>query len=459
METSCTKWYRNLSRGLGLAFLFPVPPERFCATPWALALLAIADFLLNLVVSFVLVGRTGSFAYAAVTSFYFHLPLFLFYGFLTSRLLGRPALTLAVPVALVALSLPVELTHAILERLSQLKSLGWLEDYLYVPHYYRFYLWWLTAALVFLFRMKGASMARRLAAGLLFVVVVAIPLWFFPRGDLWVSGGGSESGELHLTDEVLSAQQRLLDGELAALLPGKKGVGNLYFVGFAGDATQDVFVKEVSAAQRLFEERFGASGRSVVLANNPRTATRIPFATVDNLGRTLARIGQVMNRDEDVLFLYLTSHGSRDHELAVSNYPLELADVTPETVRNQLRKSGIVWRVVVVSACYSGGFVEPLKDDHTLVITASDATHESFGCGFGEKFTWFGEALVDDALRETFSFTEAFDQASETIHEWEAEQRETPSNPQFWVGKEMEKKLPVLARELNARGKRKGGGR
>jgi hypothetical protein len=456
METPFKEWYRNLYRGLGLAFLFPVPAERFAATPLALAFLAISDFLLNLIVSFLLVGRAGSFAYAAVTSFYFHLPLFLFYGYLASRLLDRPVVTLAVPVALVAVSLPIELCHAILERLSQLKSLGWMEDYLYVPHYYRFYLWWLTAALVFLLRMKGVRFARRLAAALLFVVLVAAPLWFFSRGDLWVSGAVCESGELHLTDEVLAAQQRLLDGELAALLPGRKGTANLYFVGFAGDASQDVFLKEVNAAQRLFEQRFGTFGRSVVLANNPRTATRIPFATVDNLGRTLARIGQVMNRDEDVLFLYLTSHGSREHELAVNNYPLELAGVTPETVRNQLRKSGIVWRVVVVSACYAGGFVEPLKDDHTLVITAADATHESFGCGFGEKFTWFGEAFVDDALRDTFSFTEAFELANQTIREWETEQHETPSNPQLWVGKEMERKLAVLARELESRSKRFG---
>jgi hypothetical protein len=108
--------------------------------------------------------------------------------------------------------------------------------------------------------------------------------------------------------------------------------------------------------------------------------------------------------------------------------------------------------VLVVSACYSGGFVEPLKDDHTLIITAADATHESFGCSSGEKFTWFGKAYFNEALRGSYSFTTAFASARETIRKWEAEQGETPSNPQIWFGKKMEQKLVQLEKRLAAGG-------
>jgi hypothetical protein len=158
-----------------------------------------------------------------------------------------------------------------------------------------------------------------------------------------------------------------------------------------------------------------------------------------------------MNREEDVLFLFLTSHGSPEHVLTVDNGPLELDGLTPEMVRRMLRKSGVTWKVLVVSACYSGGFVEPLKDDHTLIITAADATHESFGCSYGEKFTWFGNAYFKEALRHTYSFTAAFTQARQTIRKWEAEQGESPSNPQIWVGKKMENKLAQLEKRLAAR--------
>jgi hypothetical protein len=444
--------WRNLSGGMRMALLLRVEPDRLCATPAALALLALTDLALNLAVCFFLVGRSGGLSYSAIPSFYFHLPLLLFFGYLAGRIHSRPSLVTVVPVALVSLSIPIELFHGLLERLSLLRHLEWLGPYLEAPHYYRFFWWWAVAGLLFLARLKPAAAPRRLAVELLFLVLLVAPLWYFPRADLWVSASEEgESGELHLTEQVLAAQARLLDGQLAGLLPGRKKVPDLYFVGFAGDATQNVFLKEVTAAGRLFTERFGTFGRTVILANNPQTAATLPFASATNLERALTRVGQLMNRDEDVLFLYLTSHGSREHELAVDNLPLELSDLRPEKLQQILKKSGITWKVVVVSACFAGGFIEPLKDDHTLIITAADASHESFGCGFGEDFTWFGEAFLGDALRQTYSFTTAFEKARETIRKWEEEQGETPSNPQIWVGKAIGKKLPQLEKRLAER--------
>ena len=432
-----------------LSLFLRVEPDRFHATPGALALLALCDFLSNLAVSYFLVGRGGSFAPSAVPAFFFHLPLLLFCGYLAGRVLSRPPLVGVIPVALVALSIPIELCHGVLERLALLRQFEWLDPYLEAPHYYRFFGWWAAAALLFLLRRAWPSLSRCCALFLLFAALCT-PLWIFPRADLWVSAaeGGGESGELQLTEKVLTAQERLLDGQLAGLLPGVKGETHLYFVGFAGDATQDVFLKELLAAEKLFETRFGAARRSVILANNPQTAATLPFASATNLDRALSRLGQVMNRSSDVLVLFLTSHGSRDHELSVNNTPLELDQLTPEMVRGMLRKSGINWKVVIVSACFAGGFIEPLKDERSLIITAADATSESFGCGAGENFTWFGEAFLGQALRQTFSFTQAFERARGTIRKWEDEQGETPSNPQIWVGKGIAKKLALLEKQL-----------
>ena len=447
---------RNLLGGLRLSLFLRLAADNICASPGALALLAITDLLLNLTISFLLVGRGGSFSYSALPPFLFHLPLLLLFGLLAGKTLSRPSLLTVIPVALVALSIPIELCHAGLERMAQLRALEWLVDYLVAPHYYRFFWWWVLAALLFLFRLRPAVAPRqRSTVLLLFLVLVVPPLWYFPRADLWVSAAESgESGVLHLTEDVLTAQSQLLERRLAGLAPGHRGAADLYFVGFAGDASQDVFLKELTAAEQLFENRFGTTGRSVVLANNPRSATTIPFATASNLERAVVRVGQVMNRDEDVLFLFLTSHGSSEHELVVSNPPLELSGVTPERVRGMLKKSGITWKVVVVSACYAGGYIDPLKDDHSLIITAADKSSESFGCGFGEDFTWFGDAFINGALRSTFSFTAAFEAARETIRQWEQEQAETPSNPQIWVGKAMGEKLAGLERELEARASR-----
>jgi hypothetical protein len=105
--------------------------------------------------------------------------------------------------------------------------------------------------------------------------------------------------------------------------------------------------------------------------------------------------------------------------------------------------------VVVGSACYSGNFIEPLKDDNTLIITATDAFNQSFGCGNGEKLTWFGKAYFDDALRRTRSFTEAFGLARKEVAQREREQKYTASNPQMYLGAAMRGKL----RRLEAQGR------
>ncbi len=441
---------RNLGRGVTLALFRRVPPAGFAHKPADLALLAGSDLGLNLVLSFLLVGAAGSFGTSAIPAFFFHLPLMLFCGLLAGKVLRRPSLTTLLPTALISLSIPLEVLHGALEGIANLPRLQWLGDWLEAPHYYRFFGWWLAGAVFFLLRLTPVRLSRRLASIGLFLLLVALPLWYFPRGDLWVGEGTRGAEELHLTEEVLDAQPRLLDEQLASLLPGRSGMPHLYFVGFAGDGGQDVFMREVTAVARLFTTRFGTAGRTVTLINSPQTATSQPFATATNLARTLDRIGSVMNRDNDVLFLDLTSHGSADQTLAVDNGPLELDELTPEMLRRMLDRSGIKWRAIVVSACYAGGFIPPLQDDHTLIVTAADATHESFGCENGKDFTWFGKAYCDEALRHTYSFMTAFERARETISKREKEEGETPSNPQIWVGEAMRRQLPLLEKQLAA---------
>jgi hypothetical protein len=108
----------------------------------------------------------------------------------------------------------------------------------------------------------------------------------------------------------------------------------------------------------------------------------------------------------------------------------------------------IRWRIVVVSACYSGGFIEPLKSDTTLVITAADAQHTSFGCGSESDFTYFGRAYFDQALRKQASFIAAFDDARRIIEARERGEGKTPSNPQMYVGKAMKERLAGFEAEM-----------
>src|SRR5439155_7151900 len=156
-------------------------------------------------------------------------------------------------------------------------------------------------------------------------------------------------------EEAFYLQPRLLQRDLAALERGRKGVIDLYFVGVAGDANQDVFMKEVNAVTTLFDERFDTAGRSVRLINNPSAVSEAPIASGTSLGMALKRIAEVMDPD-DIVFLFLTSHGSREHRFSLAFWPMAFDVLDPPRLRRLLDESGIKRRVVVVSACYAGGF-------------------------------------------------------------------------------------------------------
>jgi hypothetical protein len=158
-----------------------------------------------------------------------------------------------------------------------------------------------------------------------------------------------------------------------------------------------------------------------------------------------------MNTDEDVLFLYLTSHGSEKHELAVDFRPIRFDPIDPAALNAALAESGIRWRVIVVSACYSGGFIDALKNDATLVITASSADRQSFGCGSGSDATYLAQALFGDALKKTHSLEAAFERAKELIEQWEREKGFTASQPQMHVGPAIRSQLAEIERRLEGR--------
>jgi hypothetical protein len=159
-----------------------------------------------------------------------------------------------------------------------------------------------------------------------------------------------------------------------------------------------------------------------------------------------------MDKDNDVLVVYLTSHGGSDFKLAASHWPLEVEPLTPQLLRAALDRAGIRNRVIAVSACYSGGWVAPLASDNTLVMTAADATHTSYGCGRLSELTYFGRAMFDEQLRNTHSFEQAFANAVPIIkqREIDAGKDDGFSNPQISVGSGIRPLLQNLEKRLQA---------
>jgi hypothetical protein len=220
-------------------------------------------------------------------------------------------------------------------------------------------------------------------------------------------------------ETALYAQKPLLDKALASLKPREPGRINLYLLAIAGDGSQEVFRREVQFVQAEFARRFGTEGRSVALINSRNTVGSAPMATITSIRQALNAIAGRMNRQEDILFFFLTSHGSREHELTLGQSGMELPGLRAPELARLLKESGIRWRVIVVSACYSGGFIDMLRDERSLVMTAARRDRRSFGCADENDFTYFGRAFFKESLPKARSFVEAFRRAEALVGEWE----------------------------------------
>ena len=149
---------------------------------------------------------------------------------------------------------------------------------------------------------------------------------------------------------------------------------------------QGVFWREATSAAQIVANRFG--GDPVVVKFNSKTGGD---ATVKTLAATLQAEAKKINGESDVLFLILTSHGSRDG-LAVSAGRL-VETLTPSNLAEMLHRTGVQHKAVSfqLAILASSFLASPMSD--TLVITAADANHASFGCEDNAKWTLFWRCL------------------------------------------------------------------
>lgn len=316
---------------------------------------------------------------------------------------------------------------------------------------------WTLGVVLFIVREVTRGGALRMIATALAVTALAIaPMAIVRKHPLWFDGRARVASQDHDRDErnlhaFLFAQADHVHAAEAALAPERPGVEDLYFVGFAGWGAQDVFLNEVTAAQALFDERFDTRGHSLALANDPSSRRKLPMATKLNLGHVLKAVGERMNPEEDVLFLFLTSHGSEAGlSLESSGHPYMATEgsLSPSELSALLEETRIKWRVIVVAGCETGVFIAPLQNEHTLVATASAHDRKSFGCESGRQFTEYGRAVFAEQLLRERSFETALLNANAAVAEREKERGLTPSLPQLSVGSAIREKLRGLERRV-----------
>jgi hypothetical protein len=220
---------------------------------------------------------------------------------------------------------------------------------------------------------------------------------------------------------------------LAALAPQRKGVVDAYVISVGLDS-DPVFGREAREAGKVLARRFDAAGRTLVFAGTDGSGPNaLPNGSLTALTLGLARIAELMDKQQDVLVLYTTSHGAQVG-IAYHDGNNGYGILSPERLAAILDELGIKNRVLILSACYSGIFVPTLSSDTTALFTAASSERPSFGCMSENDWTFFGDAMINHGLRKPQPLEKASDEARMLIGEWEGDARLPPSDPQVSIG-------------------------
>ena len=317
--------------------------------------------------------------------------------------------------------------------------------------------WSLLAQLAVMLRGGDRAPPRRALAVLAVALGCTLTNYLAPNPPFWreeAADGDEQDDPVRFTQEVVEEQVPLLADKLAALKPQRPGIADMYTITFAPYQSEEVFRRESRMVSEVMAKRFDAAGRGLQLLNHRENVEDMVWATPLNLQRAIAGVAETMDLDEDVLFIHMTSHGASNGELAADFWPMEVDPVTPQDLKRWLDDAGIKHRVISISACYAGNWIEPLAGEDTLVMTASDADHTSYGCGKKSPLTFFGRAMYDEQLRNsTLSFEQAHAAARVIIAQREkaAGKDDGYSNPQIKVGSAIRAYLEKMRARLGGK--------
>jgi Peptidase C13 family len=258
------------------------------------------------------------------------------------------------------------------------------------------------------------------------------------------------------------AQQKRLSAALAALQPQRAGVVDAYIVSLALDS-DPVFGREATESAKILSRRYQAGGRTLVMtAHDDEALTGPPQASPPDIAAALAGVAAKMNLKEDVLILFATTHGGADVGLVYRDTDKGFGMIAPVHLAAMLDGLGIERRMIILSACFSGVFLNDVAKDNSVVVTAAAADRTSFGCEPGNDWTFFGDAFLNTAMRKSQPVDKAAVEAITLINQWELARGLEPSMPQVHVGSKaaawltpLDARVPKLA--LAPVGKRAAG--
>jgi len=425
----------NLYAALLCIFLMPKRATHYLvATPLQIILLIFIELALNFGFDLYRVGLDGKFNLWAPQAWLASISLALFAAWLCSVFFRRKELLLQLATLSVAISIILFLCADLLQQLLAL-FLDLTKQNTTGLWVLQWGVWWFptvwyaiclaTSAIVW----SNKTWHGWVLAALPWGMTLFSMFWLGMVGQrLWIEDYSLREGQEYVprqltqeqAEKLIYTQPLILQNATESIAQGVAGQPELFFLAIAGYGEQDVFMKEVLAVNRFVQQKFTSEKRSLLLVNNAKTIDQYPMATVTSIRQGLSVLAKKMNLEEDVLLIFMTSHGSKGenkkpHEFSMSLEPLVLQQLTPSMLKAALDEADIKHRVIVVSACYSGGFLPELQTSDSLLISASHAERNSFGCADENEWTDFGRAYFFEAFNQESSFIRAFERAKEVI--------------------------------------------
>lgn len=170
-------------------------------------------------------------------------------------------------------------------------------------------------------------------------------------------------------------------------------------------------------------------------------ATLRPDVTPVVTGDTAIRgMTEVAGRAQRGCLLYFTSHGSPQAMVFG-----QVQRLTPTRMATMVREMcGTRPTVLVVSACYSGIFVDGLAAPNRMIMTAARRDRSSFGCSADATYPYF-DGCVIESLPTATDFIALANATRTCVKNRETAEGLTPaSEPQVSIGSEMQLLLPTL---------------
>jgi len=199
----------------------------------------------------------------------------------------------------------------------------------------------------------------------------------------------------------------------------------------AADDAEPVFDNGVDALRRKLLSFGVASADIAVLKADARQPDAV--ATKANFDREMAGLAGPAGTG---CFVYITSHGVEGRGLFAA---AEDAVISPTYLARALG-GACAGRptVLVTSGCYSGIYTgtPALTTAERIVLTAARADRPSFGCGAGDRYTYYDRCFLA-SLKRGAAWTAIAARVSACVAKQEKAQRFRPSEPQSAFGRDV----------------------